>query len=231
MQTQHLHGTSLGLLRQSERRHVQCADCGYLSIREKDSQAFVGVDEGYRESGKAHQPKGHMREVMPLCFVGAHDLEVKPTTCDVIRDKICKERKCDCFTKWLPAFSPREHYDMNMIQEQRQYQEKRLDEDRKWRAGESQTTEDRHANIMRQSEDQHRIAMKQNEEQHQVSLRQAAKHHWRHLLVFGVLVTIALVVTQIVTALISRSSEPQHIIIEQPSLPAEAGDVDAPDGE
>jgi hypothetical protein len=130
---------------------------------------------------------------MPTCFVRAKDLsgEVRAIGGDgntARRQVFAKERECTSFVAWLQGFSPKEHREMNLLQEQRDWQRERDREDREWRADQAGKA-DKEARSQRREDRLWRIL---------------------ELIVMGVLVTVANVWGMIYAARLQSASTPQQ---------------------
>ena len=162
---------------------VKCSDCGYLAMRVEASREIVEADEPVRKDGKPQTSLGLYP--YPLCFETKIDVEQETKNLpDSIsgRDKqvleiLNIERVCDRFIAYQLGFSPRERYDMQMLEEQRKFQEERLDADRQFRKQQDGDTRDWQA-------------------------RQSAKTFTKQVIIFGVIVTLALIVSQIFAAFV-----------------------------
>ena len=179
---------------------VKCVDCGYLGVREIDNQRLVNPGAEQRKSG---QPPGNFNGVAitlvePICTVAAFDLEAEvsgpgPAPAAKVMDK---DRECEQFTEWVPALTPKEHLDMNLLERQRDWQRQCEKEDREWR--EKCSREDK-----KWREEQARLA----QEQHRETLEQGRLANRRQLWVLGGFVgvcTLIAGVCGIVAALFSR---------------------------
>jgi hypothetical protein len=121
---------------------VKCADCGYLGVREIESNRFVNPSTTQRRGG---QPPPNFNgnaitRTEPNCVLGACDLECElsgPGTAPAA-NVMSKERLCEHFTDVIPGLSPKEHIDMNVLKQQEEFHRKCLEDDRRWR--ESQET-------------------------------------------------------------------------------------------
>jgi hypothetical protein len=157
-----------------------------LAIRHPDSRLMVEAEYGYRDDGALPpRPSGQKQyEPLPYCYVGAGDLRLDS---DATRDRLLKgilrkQRYCDRFVPWREGASPQEHFEAEIREEQRKWQERRDREDKDWR--EKQATEDKEWRKKQAEVESHR--------------------HIIQLIVFGVLVTAISATVQIVAALIER---------------------------
>ena len=109
---------------------VKCADCGFLTLRDKTTGSLVEVNDDYRVSGNVPDYIAAYKEYhnYPICFVMAYDLmpEVEEAAKKQFFDKsddwgkyvievITKERDCKTkcstlgFAKYQQGFTPKEH--------------------------------------------------------------------------------------------------------------------------
>ena len=118
---------------------VQCADCGYLAVRNKETMELIGAGKEQRDvqvlmfsEGKNLPPPVH---AIPICSAGVCDLWTyapgTPASC--LAGVILRERDCKAFVDWIPALSPKEHCDMINAQADRLWQERQTERDRQWR--------------------------------------------------------------------------------------------------
>jgi hypothetical protein len=137
-------------LRSRDQEMVKCADCGFLTHRNRIDGNFVEVFTEYREIGKYIGIVTFLNtENYPLCFLQSFDLskegenqfgkpDIVPGEGDItnwpqrILGVIQKERKCSEFRKWQQGFSPKEHREMMDRERLLKYQENQRKEDRKW---------------------------------------------------------------------------------------------------
>ncbi len=170
---------------------VKCAKCGFLALRNKESRGLEEAEESYREGVALPLVDGgvyYRHESRPLCFTRNHDLrnevreEEKKEEAERrnIGQVIEADRKCEAFTEWQQGFTPKEHREMLDRQWVIEYQERREMEDKKWRE---------------QQEDRQRAWMGKQGKQ---------RFRWE-IIIFGGVVTLALIGGQIVAALIQRS--------------------------
>jgi hypothetical protein len=127
---------------------VKCKDCGFLSVRNRQTRELAEVESPHRESG--HSPlmadlAKPVYDTRPICFVQAADLIKEqesglpeppqhPTRDDYVAQflkVIQRDRECNRFTTAIHGHTPREHKDMIESREQRDWQEERLKADRK----------------------------------------------------------------------------------------------------
>ncbi len=183
---------------------VKCADCGFLTLRDKATGELVEVIDDYRVSGRVPDWAifRHYHNY-PICFVMAYDLmpEVERQALKQIQDNISewgkyvleliqKERLCppdgnNCgFTNYQQGFTPKEHQEMLDEQWKREYEAKREDTDREWRA------------------EQRRLDLGWREEQDEKAER---RHRW-DLIITGIVATALICGATIAAAFISRNN-------------------------
>jgi hypothetical protein len=128
---------------------VKCADCGYLTVRNRKSRQLEETEQHIREtgiieivfddSGRFHEiGSGYPRYEPPLCFIGAIDLRPETgkygeATQERIKSAINKERECGSFTQWQQGFTPKEHREMMDRERMLKWQEEREQKDKEWR--------------------------------------------------------------------------------------------------
>ena len=101
---------------------VRCSECGYLAVRDGSDQ--------FREASIGSREKGHIIPgywSLPYCFIAAIriDKENSKANDDESRflNVINTERDCQGFVTWKQGFSPKEHIEMLLLKEQREWQE------------------------------------------------------------------------------------------------------------
>ena len=131
-----------------------CAECGYLTIHNRKTRELVEVETAIRGGGKIPAFADETRtgdqpvyEKPFLCFmrepqVTADLQDGTYPSFEKQRDAVFhKLRTCESWTAWKQGFTPKEHLEMNLLQEQRDWQRKCQDADQSWR--ESQDRRDR----------------------------------------------------------------------------------------
>ena len=115
----------------------KCRECGLLALVHIDSQKVEACTIGCRTSGSVTSEKGQkFYEATPICSIYEFDLRKEigqKSSHGEILEILTNERPCEAFIKWNPALSPKEHLDMQLIQEQREWQRLRDKDDRDWR--------------------------------------------------------------------------------------------------
>lgn len=115
---------------------VKCAECGYLTFRHRDSRGLVEVEENTRECGASPSIPNRgfkMYAGSPLCFMMASELQEELTEdkddpgAPGVLQVIQKGRSCAAFTPWQRGFTPKEHREFEMNEEERRRQETSLE--------------------------------------------------------------------------------------------------------
>ena len=171
---------------------VKCSECGYLTVRNMNTYCLDEAGSDFREKGMVALGREYGRnqyplhEAIPLCFARCQYLgeKVKNITqknnpTEEVSRIIKEETKCTGFVKWQQGFTPKEHGEMIDRQWMMKYQERREREDKEWRE---------------QQEDKQRNWMQSQSKQ---------RFRWE-IIVFGILVTLALIGGQILAAFIER---------------------------
>jgi hypothetical protein len=121
---------------------VKCADCGYLAVRVRRTRLLFDAEQDYRDSGSIPSIGNEgIYDPAPICFVRAINIsaEYKPADGTPERQKIVqKERDCQEFTEWQQGLTPKEHLEMNLLEQQQQRLDKREKEDRNWRLAQAE---------------------------------------------------------------------------------------------
>ena len=148
---------------------VKCADCGFLALLNIRTRQLVDVEDSIRAGGGIPSDSaGYFYDERPFCFIRKFNFcdEVGPRADNGARIAvISKQRDCDGFTEWHQGFSPKEHVEMTLLEEQREWQRKREEADmvareqqatreHKWRLEDAQTAREWHTediSIARQS--------------------------------------------------------------------------------
>jgi hypothetical protein len=130
---------------------VKCADCGFLSVRNKETRV---LEEGEFETRQSGDIRTFHYDYLPTCFVIAFNLakeigELKqlpkyeekrdgmggviwPQYSDINREAIQRERDCRSFIQWQQGFTPKEHREMMDREWMLKREEERRRNDRKW---------------------------------------------------------------------------------------------------
>lgn len=175
---------------------VRCVECGYIAVRNVDSNCLDEAGNDFREKGLVALGREHGRnqyqlhERQPVCFVQCYDLRAEirqafvtgkdETGC--VLQVISMERECNGFTKWQQGFAPKEHREMLDRRWMLDFQSRRENEDREWR--EKQRNED--------------LAWREIQE------KKADNRHSTELWIIGGVVTVALILGSILAAIVER---------------------------
>jgi hypothetical protein len=117
----------------------QCRGCGFLSIRNKRDWSLGEAPEEYRKTGELTSAAAETYGNLPICFVRAWPLTTEyesrpssaPTGGPSIATVLHKTRACDEFREWQQGLSPKEHFEMTMLEEQREWQANESAENRR----------------------------------------------------------------------------------------------------
>jgi hypothetical protein len=142
----HLHGMPLGVLRQWEARmetvEICCRNCGFLALRNAETMELPEADSHFRDTGGLRNSiQQRSFEPRPVCFVRANNLPVEvgeTHPVDIVKKVIQESRDCDCFMEWQQGFTPKEHFEMNLLQKERERQDQRDKDDREWRTAQAE---------------------------------------------------------------------------------------------
>ncbi len=171
----------------------KCADCGFLAARNIDTRNLDEVEREFRRSGEPPNQIMAGKEIgypihkrYPVCFVQEYDLldlfeKINGDEYKRFLVVIDEERRCEPFTTWKQGFTPKEHQEMIDRQWKLDFEAKREQEDREWRASEEK--------------DRREWQQKQS----------AKRFRWEVLLVGGV-IAVLIVTSQILAAFIERGS-------------------------
>lgn len=199
--------------------NVKCAECGFLALRDLRSRALYEAEEDFRNAAKIPPSTppgvpGVSFDNSPLCLMRKENFS-RPVDSDgrsqLVRysaatdegkgdllEIIQRVRTCDGFTEWQCGFTPSEHEEMKLLEEQRNWQREQERENRAWQAAESAKADTRH---------------KENSDA-------AHAQHRRELIIMGGIVTCALVAAEIASGLIGLLGQPPVVNVQVPSLPA-----------
>ena len=108
---------------------MKCRDCGFLAVRNPKTGHFQEAIGPTRNNGAVD---GY--HTLPHCSVAAYDINVECSDRPENFLPVTKEeRTCGHFTAWHEGFSPKEHLEMRLLEQQRQWQRDRDKDDREWR--------------------------------------------------------------------------------------------------
>lgn len=116
---------------------VKCVECAFLTIWHDTITAGIQLWEAhdhYRKTGELANQVNSTHTCDPLCLVGEADLRIERANTfreirtvndqfnfnDSILAVIQTERECNGFTSWLQGFSPKEHRERLLQEEQRE---------------------------------------------------------------------------------------------------------------
>jgi len=190
----------------------KCIECGFLAFR---TSAYINMslpllaeaDQGTRDVG--YNSKNDLYEYSPICFMREatfmkekREIPINDVV-PVVQQMLTRERCCLEFTEWQQGFSPKEHREMldrqwvldrqdRLDQEQREREDRR---DREQRDFQTQMATSEH-------DFQERMA---NDERDWRVKREGRRLRW-DIVIFGGLVTLALIAAQFVSVLVERGS-------------------------
>lgn len=189
---------------------VKCTECGYLTFRHGESRTLVEAEEVTRQSGQVPTSQGvYLYEPRPICFRRAYPLALEfdemlgggwepgsglalNLLAEPLLAVLDKERQCNSFTSWTQGLAPREHYDMDLMEKQLALQDRRDEIERQWRV---------------QQEDRQREWQGQETAAQRTWQTGESRRRFRgDVLIFGILVTLALVGGSVLAAFIERGS-------------------------
>ncbi len=139
---------------------VKCADCGFLTMRNRYTGGLDEMVREFRETGEpptrkrppvsdaTTHPLGWSDNIwpyanVPLCFVLARDeygdfavapkdLGYQDFPSSMVLEILQKDRECEAFTRWMLGFTPKEHREMLDREQARKLDEDRRKSDRRW---------------------------------------------------------------------------------------------------
>lgn len=129
--------------------NVKCADCGYLAVRHRTTRQLYDAEESLRVNGELPilDNRGYVYDEWPVCFVRAANfrVEMEDNSATPHRKRVLNQpRECDQFTPWHQGFSPKEHVEMKMLDEQKQWQRDEAAEQRRWQERQTELAEKHH---------------------------------------------------------------------------------------
>jgi hypothetical protein len=115
---------------------VKCSDCGFLSLRNLETNTLDEADEDCRKSGAVYKNKYPQP---PICFKNAFDLRTEigssgsvPEDATNTLKVLNKDRECLKHTLWKPGYTPKEHQAMIDSESLLRFQEEQRERDRAW---------------------------------------------------------------------------------------------------
>jgi hypothetical protein len=124
---------------------VHCTNCGYLSVRNVEDWSLGEAESDYRETGAMSDRAAQIYRNLPICFARAANLlQEYERTCNerpggisgpaaVIKFVLHKPRTCTEHIEWQQGFTPKEHLEMKMLEEQRASLNREADRNHRWR--------------------------------------------------------------------------------------------------
>ena len=117
---------------------VKCADCGFFSVRRSDTLQLAEVDPDWRSVADPTKPRALPYEGPPICLVRAHPLadEVgKSRDRTEFRNVAQTECRCSMFRQWQLDFTPKEHLEMALEEQQCRHEEDSRVREREFQEG------------------------------------------------------------------------------------------------
>ena len=101
---------------------VKCRECGFLAVRDQLGEVCEAARDT-REKGSRRDYSGHPGCPSLFCYRGSAAFPAVPTNpIQEIAAAIDKEIDCPTHTPWLEGRSPKEHVEMDLIEQQRAWQ-------------------------------------------------------------------------------------------------------------
>lgn len=146
---------------------VKCKDCGYLAVQCDTTRQWIEASRDFRNTGfiewESFARTGQWEDPSslagrriyreePACFRGKADfvaeLELfghgripgEEERCKVFD----KERDCDGFRRWQLGFTPKEHLEMDLLEKQRDWQQREAQLQRDWQVAQEAKADSRH---------------------------------------------------------------------------------------
>jgi len=190
---------------------VKCADCGFLSLRNRVSWDLVPAHMQFRENGLVGASLEQTISPFPICFAMKLKFQQviesiepeKPFRPEKTMSVIHEERHCFQFVKWEVGYTPKEHDELI----RRAESEKRRDEQAEIARMEQEYLMDKQQKFQIEVLETQRLWQLQQTQQveQRAKAREISRLRWE-IVVFGVLVTAALIGGQIGAAFIARGS-------------------------
>jgi hypothetical protein len=108
---------------------VQCSKCGLVGTQSEKHGGSVEVGRQFRETGEL-PPGDFYDHCEVLCF--ARRKRSFPRNPEPRKGALHEERECPGFLEWQPGFSPKEHVEMNLLEQQRAREDERDRRLEKW---------------------------------------------------------------------------------------------------
>lgn len=116
---------------------VKCEDCGFLAERSWGTGHYDVADRPRRETG--HPPKP---EVLPTPHCLRDVIDIPKTVLNLqstgrtepgaLLEVLRTGRVCSDYVRWRPGLSIKEHYEMKMLDQQREWQVRQEERQREW---------------------------------------------------------------------------------------------------
>ena len=121
---------------------ARCSECGFLAVRDINSNEMGEALEITRSTGQHKNMDGKTRPAKVFCYAPSEAFPAIQSEAPgrQIAECINEERKCDLFVGYLPGRTPQEHYKMCELREQREFNRRMLKEDREWRESQEKTS-------------------------------------------------------------------------------------------
>jgi len=126
----------------NEHGPVKCAACGFLAVIRISPRELAEAEAEYRSRGHIADNNGRLvYEEFPVCFVRAARLKSEWVATRQAGQEptgiLKSERDCSAFIPWQQGFSPKEHVEMQLLEQQRTWQATRENDQRNWQKQES----------------------------------------------------------------------------------------------
>lgn len=114
----------------------RCADCGYLSLKKRNSIETVTADAAYRANATIPVKDGfYAFNAMPICWKGEPlGSGNEPDSNSVCHKLVISDRECQSFAKWHPGRSAERHDEMELLREVEAMNARARQEDREFAA-------------------------------------------------------------------------------------------------
>ena len=111
---------------------------------------LVGADENYREGGYVPNNQGRMHFYeAPVCARGAKSFSHFGENRTAAHSMAGSEHDCPKFITLIPGLQPKDHIEMDLVDQQREWQRKESEAQRAWQAAEADRAATRHSDSMR----------------------------------------------------------------------------------
>jgi hypothetical protein len=193
---------------------VRCADCGYLAVKNYHTRELIEAEAAIRQTGR--QPGSIclpgtpdlVYDLTPICFALAYDLRTecgRPGNPEQLAEaflRVIREpRLCTYITKWRQGFSPKEHMEMQILEQQKRHAEEQRQRDLAWQEERRKEDRDNRRQDLEWQAKQAQLAEKRWNKEHSLQQR-GFLFVGLGLGITGILVLAA---AQIIAALIARN--------------------------